>query len=192
MRHRRKRKNEIIYIMGGQCALCGYNKDNSALEMHHLNPLEKQYQLSSGHCKKIEEDINEAKKCILLCSNCHRETHSGMHPNLISSFCEERAIEILKTYQNQAPKQCPICGKEIYRTSTYCLQCFKQKQNEQRLEKRPNREQLKQLIRTTPFTQIGDMFKVTDNAIRKWCDAQNLPRTKKEINKYSNEEWSKI
>ena len=40
-RHRRKRRNEIIYFMGGKCALCGYDKDPTALEMHHLNPLEK-------------------------------------------------------------------------------------------------------------------------------------------------------
>ena len=33
------------------------------------------------------------------------------------------------------------------------------------------------------------MFKVTDNAIRKWCDSYSLPRKKTEINQYSQEEW---
>jgi len=43
-----------------------------------------------------------------------------------------------------------------------------------------------------PFTQIGKEFNVTDNAIRKWCDKYKLPRTKKEINKYTDEEWERI
>ena len=55
-----------------------------------------------------------------------------------------------------------------------------------------DRQTLKDLIRTTPFLQIGTMFMVSDNAIRKWCEKFNLPKTKKEINSYSDEEWEKI
>ena len=54
------------------------------------------------------------------------------------------------------------------------------------------REQLKQLIRQIPFTTIAKQYSVTDNAIRKWCDNYNLPRTKKEINSYSDEIWELI
>lgn len=54
------------------------------------------------------------------------------------------------------------------------------------------REELKDLIRTTPFTTIASQFGYTDNAIRKWCDKFNLPRKKSEINSYSDEEWTKI
>lgn len=48
------------------------------------------------------------------------------------------------------------------------------------------------MIRTMPFTKIGEIFYVSDNAIRKWCKAENLPSKKTEINKFSDEEWSKI
>lgn len=51
------------------------------------------------------------------------------------------------------------------------------------------RVKLKSLIRSVPFTKIGEQFKVTDNAVRKWCDKYNLPRTKKEIQKYNDQEW---
>ena len=54
------------------------------------------------------------------------------------------------------------------------------------------REELKSLIRTKPFTQIGTQFNVTDNVVRKWCDKFNLPRRKSDIQKYSEEEWLKI
>ena len=40
-----------------------------------------------------------------------------------------------------------------------------------------------------PFVQIGAMFGVSDNGIRKWCDAYGLPRKASEIKKYSDEEW---
>jgi len=51
----------------------------------------------------------------------------------------------------------------------------------------PNRELLKHLIRTKSFLEIGRMFNVTDNAIRKWCDYYFLPRKKSEIKNYSDE-----
>ena len=61
-----------------------------------------------------------------------------------------------------------------------------------RTVERPSREKLKELIRNKPFVQIAKDYKVTDNAIRKWCDFYNLPRRKKDINFYSNEEWELI
>lgn len=57
---------------------------------------------------------------------------------------------------------------------------------------RPSRDELKKLIRTKPFTQIAEIYGVSDNAIRKWCDFEKLPRKKKDINSYSDEEWEKI
>lgn len=58
---------------------------------------------------------------------------------------------------------------------------------------RPDRNILKRLIRTLPFTTIGKMYgNVSDNAVRKWCDFEGLPRKKNLINKYSDEEWEKL
>lgn len=57
---------------------------------------------------------------------------------------------------------------------------------------RCDRETLKSLIRSTPFTRIAEQFGVSDNAIRKWCDYYNLPRRVKDIKSYSDEEWENI
>ena len=84
---------------------------------------------------------------------------------------------------------CPICGEKMSRGATKCLKCIKL---DNRIAIRPSREELKKMIRTLPFTTIAKQYNVSDNAIRKWCDFENLPRKKTDINKYSDEEWDKI
>ena len=51
------------------------------------------------------------------------------------------------------------------------------------------REELKALIRVTPFTQIGNLFDVSDNAVRKWCKRYGLPHQSSVIHSLSDEEW---
>jgi len=89
-------------------------------------------------------------------------------------------------------KYCIDCGIEISSRSIRCSIC-EGKHRTIPLENMPvTREELKELIRTQPFTTIGLNYHVTDNAIRKWCDKFNLPRTKKEIASYSDKEWANI
>lgn len=93
-----------------------------------------------------------------------------------------------KQKQSQPQKYCLICKKPLDNNKNiYCSQECSHKA-QQKAEK-PAREELKQLIRTKPFTQIGQAYNVTDNAIRKWCKNYNLPFRKKDIMTYSDEEW---
>lgn len=97
-------------------------------------------------------------------------------------------------YRHSSQKNyCIVCGIEIGKTSTTCTKHIKRETF--RKVERPSREELKQLIRNKSFLAIArDIFQneITDSAIRKWCDQYNLPRTKREINSYSNEEWELI
>jgi hypothetical protein len=62
---------------GGKCIRCGYNKCVKALEFHHLDPAKKDFTISNDHFKLLDA-VKESKKCILICSNCHKELHDGM------------------------------------------------------------------------------------------------------------------
>lgn len=84
---------------------------------------------------------------------------------------------------------CIDCGKEISYNAVRCVECHKLAA---RTVERPDRETLKKLIRTQPFTTIAATYGVSDNAVRKWCKFENLPFKKREINNYSDVEWSSI
>ena len=45
---RTRLKERAVYVMGGKCSICGYDKCQSALEFHHLNPEEKDFTFSSN------------------------------------------------------------------------------------------------------------------------------------------------
>ena len=62
--------------MGGCCQICRYDRCAASLELHHINPKEKEF--SFGGIKKISILKEELRKCILLCSNCHKEVHVGV------------------------------------------------------------------------------------------------------------------
>lgn len=91
--------------------------------------------------------------------------------------------------QNCHKYYCQRCGKELKQQAIHCIECHAFLQ---RKVDRPNREELKDLIRKLPFTDIGRKFGVSDNAIRKWCKTYNLPTSKREIIKYSISEWEKV
>lgn len=59
-----------------ECSRCGYNKCKAALELHHTVSAEKEFSLSSRHSISAKLFEKEANKCIVLCSNCHREEHN--------------------------------------------------------------------------------------------------------------------
>ena len=189
-----RKKLRLVNSLGGKCCICGYNKCLSALEFHHKNPNEKDFSISANAHIAFEKALQEAKKCILVCANCHREIHAGLIENIDQYECfDEQAakneIEKLNQIKTKQLNFCKDCGKEISYGATRCVECSKK---HSRKAERPDRETLKQLIRTKPFTQIAKDYDVTDNAIRKWCKSMNLPSTKKQIQIYSNEEWDKI
>jgi transposase-like protein len=76
---RRRVKRILVEEAGGRCAICGYDRYVGALQFHHLNPGEKAFIVSlRGATRGIAKLRAEARKCVLLCANCHAEVEAGM------------------------------------------------------------------------------------------------------------------
>lgn len=70
-------KQKCINYLGGKCNICGYNKCISALDFHHIDRNDKEFQIGQVKTTTLSQTVkNELDKCMLLCSNCHRELHS--------------------------------------------------------------------------------------------------------------------
>lgn len=62
---------------GGKCERCGYNTYLGALDFHHIDPSCKDFTVGNRDFR-LKDCIEETKKCILICSNCHRELHADV------------------------------------------------------------------------------------------------------------------
>lgn len=194
---RARLKERVVRALGGKCAICGYNRCNAVLEVHHLDPNEKDFTIAANANKAYALVSEEIRKCVLLCANCHREYHANfIELELHSSFDETIDAEIkkeLETIKNGDAERlrCKCCGTMIGGDGKtgLCPACYTK--TTRRVE-RPEREILKSLIRTTPMTRIAADYGVTDNAVRKWCDAYGLPRTKTDIKQYNDTEWAAV
>lgn len=93
-------RRDLKLSHGGKCFLCGYNRCLNALVFHHTNPQEKKFHVSEGtfNGKSQDEVIEESKKCVLLCSNCHYEIHAGIVTlkNGIKSFVGFRNVRCIQ------------------------------------------------------------------------------------------------
>ncbi|MGH9754688.1 MAG: hypothetical protein ACREA2_18070 [Blastocatellia bacterium] len=74
----RRRRHLLIQQKGGRCELCGYSRNQAALAFHHIDPSTKSFQIDLRTCSNTSWDalLAEARKCLLLCLNCHAETHN--------------------------------------------------------------------------------------------------------------------
>jgi hypothetical protein len=80
---RLERKKKLIAMLGGACVCCGYNKSAAALDFHHRDRKKKVECVSRFLAVDTEisfrKALKEARKCDLICANCHREeTYPGL------------------------------------------------------------------------------------------------------------------
>jgi transcription elongation factor Elf1 len=81
VKSRRAKKERLVKLFGGECVRCGYKKYVGALDFHHIDPTQKLFALSvKGLCYAWEVILKEAKKCQLLCKNCHAEIEAAKFP----------------------------------------------------------------------------------------------------------------
>ncbi len=108
---------------------------------------------------------NQLSNLRFLCPDCHSQTETYTARNKKSN-----------------PVRCLECNIIITKHAQRCLSCSSAIHRAKRRKViRPSKEKLQTLIKTTPFTRLGELYGVSDNAIRKWCKAYDLPHRKKDI-----------
>lgn len=80
-RRRRNVKRILVEEAGGRCRICGYDRCHRVLQFHHLDPSTKDFHIGeAGATRSLARSRTEARKCILLCANCHGEVEAGITP----------------------------------------------------------------------------------------------------------------
>lgn len=103
-KRRRKIKAMSIEYKGEKCLLCGYNKFQGALELHHIESDKKEFGIGDkGYTRSWEKVKAELDKCVLLCANCHREVGAGIQQLPRESVVENEVNSVKpKAYVSRA------------------------------------------------------------------------------------------
>jgi hypothetical protein len=164
------RKSEFVEYKGGCCQICSYNKCNAALDFHHINPNEKELKFDKISSWAFERARPELDKCVLLCSNCHREVHNGVHDHIDLNKLNV-SIELIKEEKQiiEYSLICKYCKCEYVSNkenqifcSVECTQKSKEKFN-------ISYEELKKLVWSMPTTKVAELLGVSDVAVAKRC-----------------------
>jgi transposase len=76
---RRRVKEILVEEAGGRCLTCGFDAYVGALQFHHRDPTTKSFEVSrQGITRSLQRLRLEARKCVLLCANCHAMVEAGL------------------------------------------------------------------------------------------------------------------
>ena len=182
---RRSIKKHGIKILGDKCMKCGESRMYT-LDFHHKDRNEKENALSVLlKDSRYKQFFEELEKCILLCSNCHREFHflENTQNLTIEKYVDLSQFNpIFPTFERGYATQsktytCKECHQQITlkqgkSITQICPKCAMIKT---RKTIRPSASLLYQELIQESFINLGKKYKVTDNTIRKWCRQYNIP-----------------
>lgn len=128
----------------------------------------------------------------------HNKNNNSYKNLELVTHSENMRKQVLHSGNKLAPR-CKYCGKRIYskvNSFVYCKKCSEDlnierkisyyKSKNRKVLERPFKENLLKLILSKSFLEIGRIYGVSDNAIRKWCKQYNLPFRRKDIEKIKN------
>ena len=172
---RRRVKKRLVQAFGGRCGLCGYDKTETNLAFHHVDPRQKDFNFGQYQSKSWATNVAEIRKCVLLCHNCHGEVHAGLADIAeCPRFNEEYADRPVPS-RKRIRGICMTCRAPLKTGDKFCsVACAHVPQ--QRVE-RPTKLELDALLRSSTWESLAARYGVHSNAIRKWADRYGLDRS---------------
>ena len=172
-------RQKLLYegLKEHRCECCGqtfWQGHPIPLELHH---------------KDGDHGNNDLSNLELLCPNCHAFTDNYRGRGMAAVKCKNDRITISvpvcssNMKNKNCHKQCPVCGTNISMNANHCRNCAQKIRNLNHPQQtaRPSYEMLYDDLIHMNMVTIGRKYRVSDNAVRKWCRFYNLPFTKKEI-----------
>ena len=164
-RWRSTTKERMVQSMGGKCQCCGYSTCNASLAFHHIDPSQKD--IAFGNTRANPQQwtklVDELRKCILVCHNCHSEIHAGIRslPDHFDSF-DESYLEYTTTFAKEYDN-C-FCGKEKPVTAKFCSHVCAAT-NHRKVDW--DSIDLLELMKTNTISQLETMLGISNAAIYK-------------------------
>jgi hypothetical protein len=187
---RQQTKVKAVLYKGGACLVCNYDRCSAALDFHHLNEDQKNFNISlSGLCRAWLTIKAELDKCVLLCKCCHAEHHYGdlelsehLHKNptieagdqaLRDAGYDPYYAQGMKVISRngtlyitpKGPNTCLDCSVIIAKGSTRCRTCASYQQPTKITW--PSIRELKSRIASSSYSAVARELGVSDNAVRK-------------------------
>ena len=165
---RQRTKSRMVEAMGGKCQCCGYNICDKALAFHHLDPSVKESGIGSIRANPISwaKLVEELRKCILVCHNCHSEIHAGVRnlPTEYSLFDESFADYNSVIHEKD---NCSSCGTiksaALKFCSNKCAATNRRKVDWDNID-------LLELMKVNTVSALEDMLGISNAAIYKRRD----------------------
>jgi transcription elongation factor Elf1 len=170
-------------LLGGKCEICGYDKAIQAMDFHHIDPTTKSFAISAVTATKSYDTLlNELKKCMLLCANCHREVECGIvlvpeNLNIRDKFIDKinKEKEDYSNIKNENYGICSICGKGFkvkWKNNKYCsVECNAIGQQRCPL---PEKEELELCLKSMSIRAIAKKYGVSWHTVNKWIGKLKL------------------
>jgi len=109
----------------------------------------------------------------------HRKMVVAQIKNVIKDKCANCKIETtieeyVKKLEEEKTNRCVDCNKAIEHRSTRCTSCNGKLPSRRKVQNRPSKEELKDMIDKMTWVAIGKKYGVTCNTIRKWARSYGI------------------
>ena len=150
----------LEYKQTNSCTRCGYNNNQAALDFHHVDLHQKEFEITrskSYGSKELKLEVKaELDKCIVLCANCHREIHNGSLVYENGVFREVDVKQFIWISKEDKPKKEKPSKQLKSKTVYYKIQW-------------PTEEEMARLVWEKPLSNLAEDLGVSDKSIAKFC-----------------------